>query len=129
MQAQRLQHVSVPRPPGEEANHRAIDFYAGVLGLEHIPTPRSFEGTVEVTWFRIGDCELHVYALGTGEQAPDSGAHFCLVVADSAAARAELERSGYPCDDAIPIPNRPRFYIHDPFGNRIEITSIDGDYV
>lgn len=129
MQVQRLQHVSVPRPPGEEAQQRAIDFYTGVLGLEHIPSPRTFEGKVEVTWFRCGDSEIHVYATHAGEQVPHSGAHFCLVVADQQAAREHLERAGYRCDDALAIPNRPRFYTWDPFGNWIEIAQIDGDYL
>lgn len=32
-----LQHVSVPRPAGAEAEEHAIAFYSDVLGLEHIP--------------------------------------------------------------------------------------------
>lgn len=129
MEVQRLQHVSVPRPPGPEAHQRAIDFYAGVLGLRNIPPPRAFEGKIEVTWFRLGDCEIHVYAMSADEQAPHSGSHFCLVVPDIQAARGCLERAGYRCDAALAIPMRPRFYTWDPFGNWIEITQIDGDYL
>jgi catechol 2,3-dioxygenase-like lactoylglutathione lyase family enzyme len=128
MQVQRIQHVSVPRPPGEEAHRQAIDFYAGVLGLEHIPPPRTFEGHIEVTWFKTGDTEIHVYAMAPGDQVAHSGAHFCLLVDDQQAMRAHLERSGCRCDDAFPIPNRPRFYTWDPFGNWIEIAQIDGAY-
>ncbi len=129
MQVQGLHHISVPRPPGEEAHRRAIDLYAGVLGLEHIPPPRTFERKIEVTWFRCGDNEVHIYAMAPGEQAPHSRAHFCLVVADQQATRDHVERSGCRCDDALPIPNRPRFYTWDPFGNRIEITQVKGDYM
>lgn len=125
----RLQHASVPRPSGEEAQQRAVDFYAGVLGLEHIPKPRTFADRIEVTWFRVGDDEVHVYAAGPNEQAPHSEAHFCLLVDDLKGTRDRLEGAGCRCEDAFPIPNRPRFYTYDPFGNRIEITAIEGDYL
>jgi len=128
MQVRRLQHVSVPRPPGAEAHQRAVGFYAGVLGLEHVPSPRSFEGIIEVTWFRCGDGEIHVYATAPDEHAPHIEAHFCLVVDDLQTTRDFLEQAGCRCADAHPIPMRPRLYTWDPFGNRIEITQIDGEY-
>jgi hypothetical protein len=27
-----------------------------------------------------------------------------------------------------PIPGRPRFFVRDPFGNLLEITTLEGDY-
>jgi predicted enzyme related to lactoylglutathione lyase len=129
MQVERLHHTSVPRPPGKEAHRRAVDFYSGILGLEHIPMPPTFVGKIEVTWFRCGENEIHVYAMAADEQVPHSGAHFCLIVEDLQATRDQLERAGCRCDDAVPIPHRPRFYTWDPFGNWIEITSIEGDYM
>src|SRR5437660_553917 len=128
MQLERLQHVSVPRPPGEAAHHRAVDFYAGVLGLEEIPKPRTFT-EVDVTWFRIGDIEIHVFASEPGEGLAHPGSHFCLVVDDLEATRSALVAAGFPCHHAGPIPNRPRFYARDPFGNEIEFTHIEGDYL
>lgn len=127
MSIQRLQHASVPRPPGREAHQQAVDFYGGVLGLEEIPKPRTFDH-IEVTWFRLGDDEIHVYAAGRDEPQPHNEAHFCLVVDDVEATRDRLERAGFRCHDTTPIPNRPRFYTRDPFGNEIEFTSIEGDY-
>jgi catechol 2,3-dioxygenase-like lactoylglutathione lyase family enzyme len=129
MEIRRLQHVSVPRPAGAKADRQAIDFYAGVLGLKHVPAPRTFEGQIEVTWFRLGETEIHVYAASPGEKTRDSGAHFCLEVTDTTLARQTLEAAGYRCEDALAIPMRPRFYTWDPFGNSIEVTQVDGDYM
>ena len=95
----RLQHVSVPRPPGAEAHRVALAFYGDVLGLQEIPKPATF-AEIEVTWFQLGDSELHVYARGDREPWPHSEAHFCLEVEDPDAARSELEAAGYPCAPA-----------------------------
>lgn len=122
----RLQHVSVPRPPGRDAHKRAVAFYQGLLGLQEIPKPSTFTN-LDVTWFRLGDTEIHVYAHREDEPAPDSGAHFCLVVEDLPAARAQLEASGFSATVPTEIPGRPRFNIRDPFGNQIELTTIEGE--
>lgn len=122
-----VQHVSVPRPAGSEAHESAIGFYSGILGFESIPKPPTLD-SIEVTWFRQGDQEIHVYARSDGEPSPDSEAHFCVTVDDVDGARRHLVQSGYACEDTVPIPHRPRFFIRDPFGNRIEITQIEGDY-
>ena len=127
MRSDRLQHVSVPRPPGDEAHRRAVSFYAGVLGLEEVPKPRTFTD-IDVTWFRIEDCEIHVFASPPEDKA-HPGAHFCLAVEDLAATRSALQSASCKIHAATPIPNRPRFYAHDPFGNQIEFTEIQGDYL
>lgn len=125
MTACRLQHVSVPRPSGQDAHRRAVIFYEGLLGLKEIPKPSTFTN-IDVTWFQLGDTEIHVYALDGDESRPDSGAHFCLVVEDLPAARQRLEAASYECTVPPAIPGRPRFYSHDPFGNQIEFTVIEG---
>ena len=122
----RLQHVSLPIPEGAQDEGRG--FYHGVLGLDEKPAPgaRSDAGLV---WFAAGDgeLELHLVPDPVGLVA-EARRHFCLVVDDLAEARGRLERSGVEIQDAPPIPKRPRFYCQDPFGNRIEITVIEGDY-
>lgn len=128
MPVQRLQHASVPRPPGQDAHRRAVGFYSDLLGLEEVPKPRTFDA-IEVTWFRVGDQEIHLFAGGSDRPSPPSGAHFCLVVDDLSGMRDRLEQAGYRCADVAPIPHRPRFATHDPFGNEIEITTIEGNYL
>jgi len=120
-----LHHASVPRPAGEAADRTAVQFYSGVLGLEHIPKPSAFTD-IEVTWFRAGDNEIHIYALDPGDENPHSAAHFCLAVDDVEETKRLLESSGHWCGDAAPIPGRPRFFTRDPFDNMIEITELSG---
>ena len=121
----RLQHVSIPRPPGSEAETRA--FYGELLGLQEIAAPNSIQAA-EVIWFKLGgDAELHCFR---EEPLGDiSNRHFCLVVDDVPQVRSQLSAAGYAPYDVEPIPGRPRFFCRDPFGNIIEFTSIVGDYL
>ncbi len=120
----RLQHVSIPRPPGSDAAARA--FFGDVLGLREIPPPDSLQD-MRVIWFQLdGDAELHVFLEAPLGDA--SNRHFCLVVEDLAALRAQLRAAGYAPYAVEAIPGRPRFFCRDPFGNIIEFTTIEADY-
>src|SRR6202048_977026 len=123
MSVERLQHVSVPRPPGEAADELAVKFYGGVLGLEKTRKPRTF-GEIDVSWFRCGETEIHCFATDPGEPRPHTASHFCLVVDDLAATRNILENAGHRCAETTPIEGRPRFMTWVPFGNQIESTVI-----
>ena len=121
----RLQHVSIPRPPGSEAQTRA--FYTDQLGLPEIPAPNSLQAD-EVIWFKLGDdAELHCFREAPLEDA--SNRHLCLVVEDLPGLRQKLRKAGYQPYDVEVIPGRPRFFCHDPFGNIIEFTTSEGDYL
>ncbi len=120
----RIQHVSLPRPPGSDAETRA--FYGGLLGLHEIDPPRSLEA-LDLIWYKLGDTELHMFAEPpTGQD--HSGRHLCLAVDDVEALRTRLEGEGLSVVGTIPIPGRPRYFVRDPFGNLIEITTIEADY-
>ncbi|MCB0049140.1 MAG: VOC family protein, partial [Caldilinea sp.] len=54
-----------------------------------------------------------------------SGRHFCLAVEDVEELRDRLEAAGVTVVGDVPIPDRPRYFIRDPFGNLIELTTID----
>jgi catechol 2,3-dioxygenase-like lactoylglutathione lyase family enzyme len=127
MRIERIQHASVPRPRGEAALAQAIHFYRDVLGCEERPKPSTFD-QIDVAWFGFGDDEIHVLAVDETFPLHHGGAHFCLVCDDPDGMRKRLEGAGYRCEDSTPIPHRPRFSTFDPFGNQIEITSIEGDY-
>jgi catechol 2,3-dioxygenase-like lactoylglutathione lyase family enzyme len=51
---------------------------------------------------------------------PDTYRHFGLECANVAALRARLNAAGVSTDDGRPAPWQ-RFFVSDPFGNRIEI--------
>ena len=123
MKRPRIQHVSVPRPPGSHAQTRA--FYGELLGLEEVAVPDSLQD-MDLIWYRLGDTELHLF---TEEPLEDrSGRHFCIEVDDLGAIRERLASAGHEPRDTTPIRNRPRFFCKDPFGNTIEFTTILGDY-
>lgn len=121
----RLQHVSIPRPPGSDARTRA--FYRDLLGLEEIPAPTSIQ-SMDVIWFKLTeDTELHIFR---EEPLGDTSIrHLCLAVEDVEAMRRKLNAAGFEPWDVVAIPGRPRFFCRDPNGNIIEFTSIIGDYL
>ena len=123
----RLQHTSVPMPPGGDDQVRA--FYGQVLGLREIPKPQGLAGST-VIWFAANDDgdEIHVFK---DEQmlSNSSAQHLCLEVDDVEAYKSRLAAHG--CDVRVPetIHNRPRCFTRDPFGNLLELVEIRGPYV
>jgi hypothetical protein len=43
--------------------------------------------------------------------------------------RDRLGKAGHRCEETTPIAGRPRFNTWDPFGNQIEVTVIERDYL
>lgn len=120
----RLQHVSIPRPPGSENLTRT--FYGEILGLEEIPVPSTIR-QFDLIWFALGpETELHVFAEETFSD--QSGRHFCLVVEDLNGLKHKLVEAGIETWEPATIQGRPRFFCRDPFRNIIEFTTIEADY-
>ena len=70
----RLQHTSIPMPPGGDEQARA--FYGKVLGMREIPKPAGL-AAMTVVWFAANDDgdEVHVFKeeqLGPNSAAPAS---------------------------------------------------------
>lgn len=113
-----LDHIQVAAPRTPEAEEQARAFYGGLLGLAEIEKPEILRKNGGV-WFSLGTGQLHV---GIETQfAPARKAHPAFLVSDLAALRARLEVAGVPTSEAEPIPGVNRFYVHDPFDNRIEL--------
>jgi catechol 2,3-dioxygenase-like lactoylglutathione lyase family enzyme len=109
-----LDHVQVAAPAGGEDAARR--FYGELLGLPELPKPERLRARGGV-WFAVGDHQLHV---GIEEPfAPARKAHPALAVAEAADLRALAER----LEDAGHATSwdGPRFYVDDPFGNRLEL--------
>ena len=107
-----IDHVQVAMPPGGEDDARA--FYGGILGMEELPKPEALRARGGC-WFRAGTQELH---LGVEEPfAPARKAHPGLVVSALDAIRSRLP--AYEDDSAID--GVDRLFVHDPFGNRLEL--------
>ncbi|MEY1554672.1 VOC family protein [Yoonia sp. R2331] len=106
-----LDHVQLAMPPGQEDVARA--FYCGRLGLREVAKPAALAGRGGC-WFAGAGVNLH---LGVEEPfTPARKAHPALVVDDLEQARAALEGG-----EVSSLPGWRRFYIADPFGNRIEV--------
>ena len=113
-----LDHVQVAAPmrPGVEDEARA--FYGELLGLVEIEKPDALKAKGGI-WFSLGQGELHV---GLEEQfQPARKAHPALSVSNLAAMRERLEEAGVQIAEAEVLPGGDRFYVYDPFGNRIEL--------
>jgi catechol 2,3-dioxygenase-like lactoylglutathione lyase family enzyme len=114
-----IDHVQVAAPPGCEAQARA--FYGGVLGMEELRKPDQLAARGGC-WFAAGEQQLHV---GVAEPfAPAAKAHPALRVASRETLHRlaeDLAAAGHAVrwDDALP--GAERFYVADPFGNRLEL--------
>jgi catechol 2,3-dioxygenase-like lactoylglutathione lyase family enzyme len=109
-------HVQLAAPPGCEDAARA--FFGGVLGMTELPKPEPLASRGGV-WFQAGEHELHV---GVEEQfSPARKAHPGLVVSDLDAVRARFREASIPYEDDEAIAGTDRLYVHDPFGNRLEL--------
>ncbi|HEX7733758.1 MAG TPA: VOC family protein [Ktedonobacteraceae bacterium] len=123
----RLQHTSVIIAKGGQEAARA--FYGRLLGLEEKEPPRSL-AHLHLVWFIVGEGEMELHCSPNGPaHTGNEQNHFCLAVDDLADYRHRLNSAGVTITEAEPIPHRPRFFCRDPFGNLVELTTIEGDYL
>ncbi len=124
----RLQHASLGVPSNAQEAVRA--FYGGVIGLKEktVPYTRVHAGLV---WFAVGDSEMELHFVPDPEYPanPAEERHICLEVDDLDLYRRKITEAGCKIFEANPIAYRPRFFCHDPFGNRLEFTTIQGNYL
>jgi catechol 2,3-dioxygenase-like lactoylglutathione lyase family enzyme len=112
----RLDHIQLAIPAGGEDKGRA--FYAGLLGFEEVEKPANLAGCGGC-WFVAGDVRVHLGVAGDFVAA--SKAHPAFVVDDLSELRKRLETAGCPVVEDEPLEGYDRFYVYDPFGNRIEM--------
>jgi hypothetical protein len=117
-------HVQVAGPPGCEAEARR--FYGELLGLAELPKPEPLAARGGA-WFACGAQQLHVGV--TEDFEPARKAHPALLVSSSGELERLAERLAYSgvdvhWDDALP--GARRFYVEDPWGNRLELLAADG---
>jgi catechol 2,3-dioxygenase-like lactoylglutathione lyase family enzyme len=112
----KLSHINITMPKGAEDIARS--FYSGLLGLREIPKPELLRGRGGV-WFDADGLDVHL-----SPEEPrldvDTQRHFGLECADLDGLRARLKAAGVETDDGRPAPWK-RFFVRDPFGNRMEI--------
>jgi catechol 2,3-dioxygenase-like lactoylglutathione lyase family enzyme len=115
-----LDHVQLACPRGGEDDARR--FYGELLGLREIEKPEPLRSRGGV-WFECGAQRLH---LGVEEPfSPARKAHPALLV-DSPAALEDLADRLVNLRWDTDLPGYKRFYVSDPFGNRLELLSRTG---
>jgi catechol 2,3-dioxygenase-like lactoylglutathione lyase family enzyme len=112
----RLDHVQLPMPPGKEDD--ADLFYRDLLGLTPVAKPENLASRGG-RWYGAGPLGVH---LGVEEdQRPSKKTHVCFVVDDYEALVQRLEAAGFVTSSDSELAGVVRCYVHDPFGNRIEL--------
>jgi len=112
-----LDHVQLAAPPGSEEAART--FFCEILGWPEIDKPRALLGRGGV-WFTSGAQEVHI---GIEEDfVPARKAHpgFAVVGLSSLSDRLEGRGIQVIWDERRAAEGIARFYVHDPFGNRLE---------
>ena len=113
-----LDHVQLSMPGSAEDQARA--FYGGVLGMTEVANPAALV-VRGGCWFVGRGIHLH---LGVEpDMRPSPKAHIALLAGDLDTARAEFEAAGVTVTDDDSGVDFARFYVEDPFGNRIEIVA------
>jgi catechol 2,3-dioxygenase-like lactoylglutathione lyase family enzyme len=111
-----LHHVLTAMPAGGEDAVRR--FYGDLLGLTEIAKPEVLRARGSV-WFRTGTLQLHLGVVP--DFCPATKAHVALEVTDLGAIRERCRAAGNPVREDGDLPGYARFYVDDPFGNRVEI--------
>ncbi len=123
MQLVALDHIQLAMPAGQESQARW--FYSTLLGLDEVAKPIQLQARGGC-WFRSATIELH---LGVeADFRPARKAHPAFRVADLAQARAELSSAGIAIGEDDSLPHVRRFFVSDPFGNRIEFVQVGDVY-
>lgn len=111
-----VDHVQLAMPAGDE--DRARSFYRDVLGLPEQPKPANLAKRGGC-WF--GDDSVRIH-LGVDPQfRPATKAHPGLLVDDLKSVLQTCREHGLEIDDSEPLDGFERAYVHDPFGNRLEL--------
>jgi catechol 2,3-dioxygenase-like lactoylglutathione lyase family enzyme len=117
-----LDHVQLAMPKGQEATARA--FYGALLGLEEIAKPSATAARGGL-WFKCGDLQLH---LGVEEPfAPARKAHPALRIRGYELLLDKLSANEISVTRDRLLSGVERSFVHDPFGNRIELIQSEAD--
>jgi catechol 2,3-dioxygenase-like lactoylglutathione lyase family enzyme len=111
-----IDHVQLAMPAGREQEARG--FYSALLGLPESPKPPELAGRGGA-WFENGTVKVH---LGVETDfRPARKAHPGLLVDDLEGLANRLRAAGATLVADEALPGQARYFVDDPFGNRIEL--------
>lgn len=111
-----IDHVQLAMPAAEEQRARA--FYRDLLGMREIPKPDELAKRGGC-WFESGNVQIHLGVEDNFRAAKK--AHPALKCRDYSGLMRTLKSAGVDIVEVNDIPGVKRCYVHDPFGNRIEL--------
>ncbi|WP_042149412.1 VOC family protein [Paucisalibacillus sp. EB02] len=112
---EQLDHVQLAAPKGGE--EQAREFYEGLLGFPEVEKPANLKKRGGV-WFTDGIIHIHV---GIEEPfQPAKKAHPAIRVKNIENMKAYLDEKQAVYQVDYDLPGANRFYLYDPFGNRLE---------
>jgi catechol 2,3-dioxygenase-like lactoylglutathione lyase family enzyme len=121
LESMKLDHIQLAMPVGEETKARA--FYGDLLGLQEIEKPEVLRARGGC-WFQLGANQLNFTSqLHLGVETdfkPAKKAHPAFRVNNYEALQQRLQEASFTVMHDDMLKDVERFYIHDPFGNRLE---------
>ena len=120
-----LDHVTIQIDEGGEALGNALHFYVDLLGLTPLDRPANTDNGRPGAWLQCGPAQqLHIIT-GAGATAENraSRRHPAFRVADLEALRRRLVAAGVEILAGNRFPGQERFFVRDPFGNRLEFVT------
>jgi catechol 2,3-dioxygenase-like lactoylglutathione lyase family enzyme len=114
-----VHHVQLAMPAGGEAAARG--FYSGLLGIPEVPKPAKL-AKAGGAWFETAAVRVH---LGIeADFRPAKKAHPGLLVEELGLLIGCLKDAGCTVVSAEPMAGHEHVYVHDPFGNRLELLQV-----
>jgi catechol 2,3-dioxygenase-like lactoylglutathione lyase family enzyme len=110
-----LDHVQIAAPAGCE--EQARQFYGELLGMTEVQKPEALAKRGGV-WFQAGNHQLHIGV--QADFAAATKAHPAFHVENLLPLRDQLLSKGLLVIEDEDLPGANRFYLNDPFGNRLE---------
>ncbi|QTM99588.1 glyoxalase [Sediminibacillus dalangtanensis] len=112
---QGIDHVQLAAPAGSE--QKAREFFADLLGMEEIEKPETLKKNGGI-WFLCGAQQLHIGVEQPFD--PARKAHPAFYVENLVELKSNLKSSHVKVTEDDRLPGYKRFYLDDPFGNRLE---------
>ncbi|WP_075619386.1 VOC family protein [Paenisporosarcina indica] len=111
----RIDHIQLAAPIGSEEKARL--FFQGVLSIQEVEKPVELQKNGGV-WFSNDHVHIHV---GIEEKfVPAKKAHPAFEVSDIESFASHIRAKGVSIQIDDKLPGAKRFYVNDPFGNRLE---------
>ncbi|ASN06671.1 VOC family protein [Virgibacillus necropolis] len=114
-QYEAIDHIQLASPIGSE--DLAREFFVELLGFQEIEKPDVLRENGGV-WFMTGTIQLHIGVEDTFSPAKKAHPAFRVKSIDKLKEYLSGKSVKYQDDDRLPGANR--FYLNDPFGNRLE---------